>query len=102
MFLTEYNQEKVLEQERREALQVGRQEGINEEKERVATDMLKRNLPLSLIHDISKLSEETILKLAKTLGVTVMWIFESVKFHYFVYSENNYYVYNWDKSGLSI
>ena len=72
MFLTEYNQEKVLEQERREALQVGRQEGINEEKERVATDMLKRNLPLSLIHDISKLSEETILKLAKTLGVTVM------------------------------
>ena len=80
MFLTEYNQEKVLEQERREALQEGRQEGrqeriqigVDNTNERMATDMLKRNLPLSLIHDISKLSEETILKLAQTLGVTVM------------------------------
>ena len=40
--------------------------------ERVATDMLKRNLPLSLIEEISKLSEETIRGLAKTLGVAVV------------------------------
>ena len=76
MFLTEYNQEKVLEQERREALQegrqVGRQEGINEEKERVATDMLKDGEPLEKITRYSRLAEEVILKLAQTLGVSVM------------------------------
>lgn len=72
MFLTEYNQENVLEQERREALQEGRQEWINEEKERVATDMLKGGEPLEKIARYSRLAEETILKLAKTLSVTVM------------------------------
>ena len=76
MFLSEYNQEKVLEQERREALQegrqVGRQEGINEEKERVARDMLKDGEPLEKIARYSLLAEENILKLVKTLGVTVM------------------------------
>ena len=41
MFLTEYNQERVLEQERRET------EYMTYKK--VATDMLKKNLPLSLI-----------------------------------------------------
>ena len=60
MFLTEYDQEKVLAQERREI------------EYRVATDMLKENLPISLIAKISKLSEEAILRLANTLGITVM------------------------------
>ena len=46
--------------------------GRLEEKERVASDMLKKNLPLSLIEEISKLSEETIRGLAKTLGVAVL------------------------------
>ena len=60
MFLTEWDQEKVLAQERREI------------EFRVATDMLKEKLPIPLIARISKLSEEAVLKLASTLGVTVM------------------------------
>ena len=63
MFLTEYDQDKVLAQERREA--------INEDRRRVATDMLKKNLPMSLIVDISKLSEDVIRKIAENLGVTI-------------------------------
>ena len=60
MFLTEWDQEKVLEQERREI------------EYRVATDMLKKNLPISLIEEISKLSEETIRKIANNLGIAVI------------------------------
>ena len=56
MFLTEYDEKKILEQER--------QEGINEANERVAADMLKKNLPLSLIEEISKLSEDVIRAIA--------------------------------------
>ena len=40
--------------------------------ERVATDMLKKNFPLSLIEEISKLSEDTIRSLAKNIGVAVL------------------------------
>ena len=40
--------------------------------ERVATDMLKKNLHLSLIEEISKLSEDTIRSLAKNIGVAVL------------------------------
>ena len=64
MFLTEYNEKKILAQER--------QEGINEEKKRVATDMLKKHLPLSLIEEISKLSEDVIRGIAVNLGLAVM------------------------------
>ena len=60
MFLTEWDQEKVLEQERREI------------EYRVATDMLKKNLPLSLIEEISKLSEEAIRKIANNLGIAAI------------------------------
>ena len=60
MFLTEYNQEKVLEQ------------AVSEDRKRVATDMLRENLPLSLIVRISKLSEEAIQKIASNLGLTVV------------------------------
>ena len=63
MFLTEYDQTKVLAQERREA--------VNEDRRRVATDMLRKNLPLSLIAEISKLSEDVIRKLADNLGLTI-------------------------------
>ena len=63
MFLTEYDQDKILAQERREA--------INEDRKRVATDMLMDNYPLSAITKISKLSEDTIQSLADRLGVTV-------------------------------
>ena len=49
----------------------GRQDGVNQTNERVARDMLKKELPLSLIEEISKLSEDTIRSLAKSLGVSV-------------------------------
>ena len=63
MFLTEYDQEKVLSQER--------QEGINEDRRRVATDMLMEKLPLPLIAKISKLSEDAIRALANNLGMSI-------------------------------
>ena len=59
MFLTEYDQEKVLEQQKHEV------------EYRVATDMLKENLPLHLIVKISKLSEEAVRNLALSLGVNL-------------------------------
>ena len=68
MFLTEYDQEKVLEQERRDSLK----QGITQTNERVATDMLREKLPLSLITKISKLPENAIRKIADGLGVTVI------------------------------
>ena len=68
MFLTEYDEKKILEQERQEGIEEGRREGrnegINEANERVAADMLKKNLPLSLIEEISKLSEDVIRAIA--------------------------------------
>ena len=67
MFLTEYDQEKVLEQERRDSLK----QGIAQTNERVAIDMLKENLPLQLIAKISKLSEEAIRNLAQSLDVNL-------------------------------
>lgn len=66
MFLTEWDQKKVLAQERAEAMR----EGINKDRMRVARDMLKRNLPLILIEEISKLSEDTIRGIAKKIGIT--------------------------------
>ena len=50
----------------------GRQEGRNDAYESVAKNMLKKNLPLSLIEEISKLSGDTIRNLAKSLGVAIM------------------------------
>ena len=50
----------------------GEERGVSKEKERVAKDMLKKNLPLSLIEEISKLSEDTIRSFAQTLGVAVV------------------------------
>jgi len=64
MFLTEWDQEKVLEQERRDT--------IRNEQKRVATDMLMEKLPVQLIAKISKLSEETIQKIANNLGIAVI------------------------------
>ncbi|MBQ7560076.1 MAG: hypothetical protein IJT20_07515 [Synergistaceae bacterium] len=40
--------------------------------ERVATDMLKRKYPLEAIQEISKLSKNAIITLAKNLGVSVV------------------------------
>lgn len=68
MFLTEYDEEKMKEQERKEAFA----DGVAEANERVATDMLKEKLPLKTITKISKLSEERIRQIAKSLGVAVL------------------------------
>ena len=62
MFLTEYNQERVLEQERKL--------GINQANERVATDMLRDGKPLNEIQKYSKLAEDVILKLANKLKIS--------------------------------
>ena len=48
------------------------QKGINETNERVAADMLRKKLPLSLIEEISKLSEPAIRSLAASLGISIM------------------------------
>ena len=72
MFLTEYDEKKILEQERQEGRAEGRQEGTEKANERVATDMLRENLPLQLIAKISKLSEDVIRGIAGNLGLTVV------------------------------
>ena len=68
MFLTEYDKEREFELLRREE----RRETEAEVNERVAKDMLKKNYPLDAIKDISRLSEDTIRKLAKSIGVAVL------------------------------
>ena len=47
-------------------------DGVAEANERVATDMLKEKLPLKTITKISKLSEERIRQIAKSIGVAVL------------------------------
>ena len=49
----------------------GIQEGENRANERVAAEMLKKSLPLQLITEISKLSEDVIRGIAKNLGLVV-------------------------------
>ena len=83
MFLTEWDEDVARKVWRAEAheegfeeglakgLAKGLNEGINDTNKRVASDMLKKHLPLSLIEEISKLSREAILTLAQSLGVTV-------------------------------
>ena len=69
MFLTEYNEEKVMEKERQEGHQEGRQERNIE----VASDMLKAGgMSVSFIAQISRLSEEAVRKLASTLGIAIL------------------------------
>ena len=60
MFLTEYNQEKVLEQ------------AVSEDRRRVARDMLIDGEPIEKIKRYSRLAEDVIRSLATTIGITVM------------------------------
>ena len=46
-------------------------EGRETEKERVAVDMLKKSLPLQLIEEISKLSEDVIRRIATAKGLVI-------------------------------
>ena len=68
MFLTEYDEKKILAQERQEGLN----EGSNKEKQRVASDMLRENYPLKAISKISQLSEDVIRGIAGNLGLAVV------------------------------
>ena len=56
----------------KEGLKEGRKEGQHKEKERVATDMLKKNFPLAVVKEISRLSEDAIRTIAANLGIAVM------------------------------
>ena len=49
-----------------------KKEGVDETNVRVATDMIKDGKPLSEILKYSKLTEATIRKLAKSMGVAVL------------------------------
>ena len=68
MFLTEWDQAKVLEQERKDSVKLTTMK-INE---RVARDMLIDGEPLEKIVKYSRLAENTIIAIAKTLGITVL------------------------------
>lgn len=73
MLLTEYNEEKVMQQEREEGRQEGRQEGLEAGRQEVAAELLKEGgMTASLISKMTHLSEETVRKLANTLGVSVL------------------------------
>ena len=69
MFLTEYDEKKVLEMEREE----GRLEGRKERNTEVAADMIKEGgMTISFIARMSKLSEADVRNLADSLGISVL------------------------------
>ena len=68
MFLTEYDQEKVGAYLRLEGIE----HGVEQTREQVASDMLKDGEPLAKIVRYSRLTEDSILKLANSLGVTAI------------------------------
>ena len=72
MYFTEWYEAQELEAFKNEERAEARAEGIKEYSEQVASDMLKENLPLTLIAKISRLSENTILNLAQSLGINVV------------------------------
>lgn len=76
MYLTDYNEEKerrlLREEYREEGLQEGREEGMLEEKEATVAVMLRKNLPLNLIGEVSRLSEDAVRAIALRLGITVL------------------------------
>lgn len=75
-YLTEYDEEKERRLAREEAAMIahkeGRAEALSEANNRVATDMLKDNYPISAIEKISRLPEYTIRELAQSLEITVL------------------------------
>ncbi len=64
MFLTEYNEEKVLEQERAE----GKEEGKDERSREVAADLIREGgMTTAFIARISRLSEATVIAMAESM-----------------------------------
>lgn len=45
---------------------------VDDERTRVASEMLKKNFPLSIIEEISKLPEDTIRVIAQNIGVSIV------------------------------
>lgn len=68
MFLTEYDQEKVLAYERLEGIE----HGVEQTREQVASDMLKDGKPLEEIIKYSRMAKDVIVKIANSLGVTAI------------------------------
>ena len=68
MFLTEYDEEKMKEQERKEAFA----DGVEEANQTTAEDMLRDGEPLAKILKYSRLPEERIRQIAQSLGVAVI------------------------------
>ena len=87
MFLTEYDQEKVLEQERRDSerrgekrgerrgfnkgLNQGLNQGLYQANERIAKDMLMDGKPLGEIIKYSCLAEDVIRGIAEKIGAAI-------------------------------
>ena len=68
MFLTEYDEEKVMGKERQEGYWEGYREGYQERNIEIASDMLKAGgMSVSFIAQISRLSEEDVLKIQEKL-----------------------------------
>ncbi len=72
MYLTEYDEAKERMHAIREGRDEGRAEGRNEEKTRFVSEMLRKNLPLNLIEEISQLSKDVIYSIAQNIGVPVI------------------------------
>ena len=71
MFLTEYNEEKVLKQERDEGYDEGYDQGRFTRETEIAEDMLKEGLSMDLVMKISKLQESKIREIANSIGITL-------------------------------
>ena len=72
MFLTEYNEEKVLEHERAEGIREGEKKGEKKGKEErskeVAADLIREGgMTTAFIARISRLSEATIIEMAESM-----------------------------------
>ena len=64
---------KILDYEGKSIYKEGHKDGIDETNVRVARDMLqKKKFPLSVIAEISKLSEDVVRGIAKSLGIQLV------------------------------
>ena len=68
MFLTEYDEEKTLAQERQDGIDMG----IDQANERMAKDMLADGIPMEMIIKYSTLSEDSVRSLAKQYGLMIV------------------------------
>ncbi len=77
LIFEEFNEEKYknlfIEEGREKGREEGRIEGRNERNKEVAADLLREgNMSAAVIAKISKLSEDTVRKLANSLGIIVL------------------------------